>query len=75
MSHDIRTPLNGIIGLLEIDRRHADDLQLTSENREKARVAADHQLSLINDILELNKLNDANVVLGEEAFDVRKLIR
>ena len=75
MSHDIRTPLNGIIGLLEIDRRHADDLQLTSENREKARVAADHQLSLINDILELNKLNDANVVLCEEAFDVRKLIR
>lgn len=75
MSHDIRTPLNGIIGLLEIDRRHADDLQLTSENREKARVAADHQLSLINDILELNKLNDANVVLCEEVFDVRKLIR
>lgn len=75
MSHDIRTPLNGIIGLLEIDRRHADDLQMLSENREKARVAADHQLSLINDILELNKLNDANVVLCEEAFDVRKLIR
>lgn len=74
MSHDIRTPLNGIIGLLEIDRRHADDLQMLSENREKARVAADHQLSLINDILELNKLNDANVVLCEEAFDVRKLI-
>lgn len=49
MSHDIRTPLNGIIGLLEIDRRHADDLQMISENREKARVAADHQLSLIND--------------------------
>ena len=42
MSHDI-------IGLLEIDRRHADDLQMISENREKARVAADHQLSLIND--------------------------
>ena len=75
MSHDIRTPLNGIIGLLEIDRRHADDLQMLSENREKARVAADHQLSFINDILELNKLNDANVVLCEEAFDVRKLIR
>lgn len=75
MSHDIRTPLNGIIGLLEIDRRHADDLQMLSENREKARVAADHQLSFINDILELNKLNDANVVLCEEVFDVRKLIR
>ncbi len=74
MSHDIRTPLNGIIGLMEINRKHPDDQKLIRENREKARVAADHLLSLINDILELNKLGDEEVILCEEAFSVSKLI-
>lgn len=74
MSHDIRTPLNGIIGLLEINRKHPDDVNLIHENNDKAMVAADHLLSLINDILELNKLGNEEVVLCEEVFSVRKLI-
>lgn len=75
MSHDIRTPLNGIIGLMEINRNHPEDRRLVDENREKARVAADHLLSLINDILELNKLGDTEVVLCEEPFSVREMIQ
>lgn len=75
MSHDIRTPLNGIIGLLEIDRKHPDNLEMVNENREKMQVAANHLLSLINDILELNKLSDGEVVLYSEVFDVRKVIQ
>ena len=75
MSHDIRTPLNGIIGLLEINEKHADDLEMLTRNRKKARVAADHLLSLINDILELNKLGDEKVVLSQEAFDMKALAR
>lgn len=74
MSHDIRTPLNGIIGLLEINRKHPDDREMVDENREKARVAADHLLSLINDILELNKLGDEEIVLCDEPFSVREMI-
>ena len=74
MSHDIRTPLNGIIGLLEIGERHKTDQELLDKNRKKARVAADHLLSLINDILELNKLGDEKVVLHEEVVDVQKLM-
>ena len=74
MSHDIRTPLNGIIGLLEIGERHKTDQELLDKNRKKARVAADHLLSLINDILELNKLGDEEVVLHEEVVDVQKLM-
>ena len=73
MSHDIRTPLNGIIGLLQIDEKHANDLNLLNANRKKIRVAANHLLSLINDILELNKLNSNEVTLVEEVFDVRKI--
>ena len=74
MSHDIRTPLNGIIGLIEINRKHPDDREMVDENREKARVAANHLLSLINDILELNKLGDEEIVLCDEPFSVREMI-
>ena len=56
MSHDIRTPLNGIIGLLKIDEEHFDDEELVKENHEKMKVVADHLLSLINDILQMSKL-------------------
>ena len=59
MSHDIRTPLNGIIGLLKIDEEHFDDEELVKENHEKMKVVADHLLSLINDILQMSKLRKA----------------
>ncbi len=73
MSHDIRTPMNGIMGLIEINERHADDVEFTSRNRKKAKVAADHLLSLINDVLELSKLEDPVVELSNEAFDLQEL--
>lgn len=69
MSHDIRTPLNGIIGLLEYADRHPDDMDAIKANRKKAHIAADHLLSLINDILELNKLDDSRITLVNEAFN------
>ncbi len=73
MSHDIRTPLNGIIGLLEMDERHPGDWNMIEGNRGKMKIAADHLLSLINDILELSKMESDNVVLAHEAFDIGKL--
>lgn len=73
MSHDIRTPLNGIIGLLEMDERHPDDLEMIKENRKKTKIAADHLLSLINDVLELSKMEDSNVTLAHEAFNINEL--
>ena len=75
MSHDIRTPLNGIIGLLEIDDLHPDDAKLARENRAKVRVAADHLLTLISDILEMGKIEDRKVVLDHEPFDLVGLCR
>ena len=70
MSHDMRTPLNGIIGIIEINSRHNDPV-LQEENRKKAKVAADHLLSLINDVLELSKLEDSRTPLVTEPFDIR----
>ena len=73
MSHDIRTPLNGIIGLLEINRTHADDQRLIAENQEKMRLAADHLLSLINDVLEMSKLDQDSIELGHEVCDLGQI--
>ena len=73
MSHDIRTPLNGIIGLIELNERHADDRKLVEENYAKAKVAAHHLLSLLNDILEISKLDDQNISLAHEPFNILEL--
>lgn len=74
MSHDIRTPLNGIIGLLEINDKHGEDTALCAENRKKARIAADHLLSLINDVLDMSKLEDDNIELASEPINIIKII-
>ena len=73
MSHDIRTPLNGIIGLLKIDDAHPDDKELLKSNRAKILVAANHLLSLINDVLQMSKLEDGNITLAHEALDLQAL--
>lgn len=73
MSHDIRTPMNGILGLIEINDKHADEIAFTSKNRKKARVAANYLLSLINDVLQLSKLEESDVKLSHEAFDAKEL--
>lgn len=73
MSHDIRTPLNGIMGLLEMDERHPDDKKLIEENRKKIKVAANHLNSLLNDILQLSKLESGKVELSHEVFDLNAL--
>ena len=74
MSHDLRTPLNGIIGLLDINDNHPDDVELNQRSRDKARVAANHLLSLLNDVLELSKLDSQRAVLIEEPFDLRDVL-
>ena len=75
MSHDIRTPLNGIIGLIKINENHSDDAELLRENRAKILVSAHHLLSLINDVLQMSKLEDDEVTLAHEAFDLKELER
>lgn len=74
MSHDLRTPLNGIVGLLDINDNHPDDTELNQRSRDKARVAANHLLSLLNDVLELSKLDSQRATLIEEPFDLRDVL-
>lgn len=74
MSHDIRTPLNGIIGLLDIDEKHTDDEELIRTNHAKMRIAANHLLSLINDVLQMSKLESGEVILSEESIRIDNLV-
>lgn len=73
MSHDIRTPLNGIFGLIEIDSRHPQDYELLSMNRAKAKVAANYLLSLLNDMLQLSKLESKEIKIVCEPLNIEKL--
>ena len=70
MSHDMRTPLNGIIGILEIDKKHADDINYLKENRRKATVVTNHLVSLINDVLDMAKIEEGSLVLAHEPFSI-----
>lgn len=82
MSHDIRTPLNGIIGLLKIDEAHSDDAELLQENRVKMEKAANHLLSLVNDVLQMSKLESGTeeivcepVYLSDISRDIVAIIK
>lgn len=73
MSHDIRTPLNGIIGLLKIDEKHWDDNALLKTNHAKMLLSANHLLSLINDVLQMSKLESGEIILAHEVINFNEL--
>ena len=75
MSHDIRSPLNGIIGLIKINETHMDDRELVKTNQDKMLVSADHLLSLINDVLQMSKLEDENIEISHEPIDLGEISR
>lgn len=68
MSHDIRTPINGIIGMLAVAERYPDDLKKQVECREKISKASQLLLELINEVLDMGKLESGEVVLEEKSF-------
>jgi signal transduction histidine kinase len=76
MSHELRTPLNAIIGYSEIVQEELDDIGMTNlkPDLEKVVAAAKHQLALVNDILDLSKIEAGKMTLLIEEFDVPKLI-
>ena len=82
MSHDIRTPINIVMGMLEIIGRSPDDRSLVEDCREKAQTAARYLLALANDVLTLNRLDGENAApvsapyrLSAELADIMSLAR
>lgn len=74
MSHDIRTPLNGIIGMTAIAGAHLDERERIAECLTKITGASKHLLSLINDILDLSKIESGKVSLSEEEFNLPEML-
>lgn len=74
MSHDIRTPINGILGTLLISEKNPDDPVRQKDCREKIRASAEHLLSLVNDVLDITKLESGVVNLTKESFSVREVM-
>ena len=73
MSHDIRTPINGIIGMLAVSKRYRDDLKKRDECHEKISKASNLLLELINEVLDMGKLESGEVVLEEKPFNLREV--
>ena len=70
MSHDLRTPINGILGMLAIMEEHPSDAERQAECREKIRVSTEHLLSLVTDVLQVSKLESGRATAVEESFDL-----
>ncbi len=70
MSHDLRTPINGILGMLDIMEKSQYDVERQRECRDKIRVSTEHLLSLVNDVLQVSKLESGRPMVVEEPFDL-----
>ncbi len=74
MSHDMRTPMNGIIGMTTIATNHLDDRERVADCLQKISDSSKHLLSLINEVLDMNKIESGKVELQEEEFCLADLI-
>ena len=70
MSHDIRTPMNAIIGLTTLTERNLGDREAVAENLRKISLASNHLLTLINDILDISKVESGKLTLSPVTFSI-----
>ena len=75
MSHDIRTPINGIRGMLEIANHFPENMEKQAECRRKIGEASGYLLSLVNNVLDMNKLESGKVILENKRFDIIDMLK
>ena len=75
MSHDIRTPINGICGMVNMAEHYADDMEKQTEYRAKVKEASNLLLELVNDVLDMSKLESGEIVLEERPFNLSSISR
>ena len=73
MSHDIRTPINGICGLINMADHYADDMEKQTECRTKIKEASNLLLELVNDVLDMSKLESGEIVLEGIPFNLSEI--
>ena len=75
MSHDIRTPINGICGMVNMADHYADDMEKQTEYRIKVKEASNLLLELVNDVLDMSKMESDEIVLEEIPFNLSNISR
>ena len=75
MSHEIRTPLNGIMGMAELGKNHVGEPGRMRNCLDKITLSSTHLLSLINDILDMSKIESGKIELNPERFDLGRLLQ
>lgn len=74
MSHDIRTPMNAIVGFTDMAAAHVDDPELVREYMDKIALSSQHMLSLINDVLDMSRIESGKVDLEEKDMSLKEMI-
>jgi signal transduction histidine kinase/ActR/RegA family two-component response regulator len=74
MSHDIRTPINGIVGMTSIAMKEVDDPNRVRECLGKIGGAADHLLTLVNDVLDMSRIESGRIEIARDPMDIRTVI-
>ena len=74
MSHDMRTPMNAIVGFTDLAEEHADDSEQVRNYLDMISVSSQHLLSLINDVLDMSRIESGNLIIEEENVDLEELV-
>lgn len=74
MSHDIRTPMNAIMGMTAIGLAHIDEKSRVQDCLQKIKTASAHLMSLVNDVLDMSRIDSGRMTLNEEVFSLADLI-
>lgn len=74
MSHDIRTPMNGIIGMTTIAQAHLDEPEKVAHCLDKISLASQHLLDLINEVLDMSRIESGKISLKKESVNLSQLI-
>ena len=74
MSHDIRTPINGIRGLVNVGKNHIHDVDKIEECLDEIMRSSDMLVDLVNNVLNMSKLESGGIQLTEEAFDLQEML-
>ena len=75
MSHDIRTPINGILGMIQMIRKNYKDQEKIEECVDKMDLSVQHLSELVNDVLDMSKLESGHLTVHEEPFDLEDLMK
>lgn len=74
MSHDIRTPMNGIVGMIDLATKHIDDTELVLGYLKKMKLSSKHLINLINDILDMAYIDSGRLILKDEECSVKAMV-